>query len=617
MSLRLKLVTIILFVALVPLAVSSFSSLRLHTRAFDDQLRDRQRKVASVAAAMVKDYFDTTTRQLQVTALTVKWEALSAAERKGALWLVYGRNDDVQAVGLMDTQGAGKDAVFLHEPGTTPGTAAHPVATDKLLERIGKSAPHKRARADGMALGRVFRADGQDHPTISVAIRVPAPGGESWTLVVGMSLRTVCTKLARMSGKSLKARLIDGDGRDLCGDAKQPDESVAALGKPVAPGPTTHTFDDKAGVTMLAAIADAGRGWRVVAAQPRANALAPSRQIRNQALYWLALGVIVALVTGILLARGISKPIDTLVASANELAEGHYEQRIEVTSKDELGQLSRTFNHMGEEIERRDAEIRSWNTELQERVDERTKELADAQAQLLQSQKVAAVSTLGAGIAHEINNPLTTVLGGTQLVRQSLARQGDQKLTPLLSDVEHEAKRIRDIIRTMLKFSQDQTGAKHTPIEVNAFLDSTFELNAHKLKTSQVTVERSYAEDLPAILGNETKLSQAILHIVSNAIAAMSEAGGQLFVTTSQPQDKLVEIVIRDTGKGMAPNVLEKIFEPFFTTKDEWTKQGLGLTEAHSIIEEHHGTIRAESELGVGSSFIIRLPVATDGAHLV
>jgi two-component system NtrC family sensor kinase len=315
------------------------------------------------------------------------------------------------------------------------------------------------------------------------------------------------------------------------------------------------------------------------------------------------------------LAQSIAGPVRQLLDGALQFAKGNFSHRLSMTGRDELGQLSETFNHMGVEIDKRDREIRMWNAELQQRVEERTRELKEAQEQLLQSHKIAAVTALGAGIAHEVNNPLTGVIGLTQCMMTEAEEEGREEQVELLRTVETEALRVKGIVRTLLTFSQNYAGESFSPLDVCEILDESAEVVDTDSANGKTEIIREYAEDTPKILGNRTQLQQAFLHLMNNSRIAMPN-GGRLVLSTSSVDGQLVKIAFVDTGKGIEPEIIEKIFEPFFTTKDNWRGEGLGLTVAFRIIEQHHGTIKASSRAGEGTTMAITLPAAKRGAHL-
>jgi signal transduction histidine kinase len=278
---------------------------------------------------------------------------------------------------------------------------------------------------------------------------------------------------------------------------------------------------------------------------------------------------------------------------------------IEVASNDELGELAKAFNSMASslsaarsEILLRNEEIRGWNVTLEKRVDDKTNELRDAQDLLLRSRSLAAIGSLGAGVAHEINNPLTGVLGLAQILLADLPE--GHPVRPLIKDIEEQATRIQGIVANLLRFSQKQSGEHFRPFDLSEVVHDALELCGTKAL---------------ADAGSALQVQAALIQLIQNARAAM-DSGGTLTLETTQPDDKLLRLRVSDTGHGIKPEQLSRIFDPFFTTKAQRTDTGIGLSMVHKIIEDHGATIRVESQVGLGTTFWLTFPIA-EGASLL
>ncbi|MBN2494115.1 MAG: HAMP domain-containing protein [Deltaproteobacteria bacterium] len=618
MNLRTKLIIIIVFLALVPMTLSAWTSLGVHQRAFDGKIRELHRVSARYGAALVQEHLDNAVRNLSLATRAIRWPELSVQELTGALWMVYRQHDDIAVASLLDENGEGiGGSVFVDEASRVEELSGHPLASLPILEAFAGSIPFEAAKKDGTAIGQAFVGPGSTVPIVPLAMRVRgrAPGAD-WIVTVGLSTGSICERISQMRTGETRVLLVDGRDRIVC----QP-----AGGRPLQPvGPELSElasvgelrFHDGAGQEYLATAATLSLGWSVVVQQPTAEAFAASARMRQQTIFWIVASVLVAIFVGLFLGRSISVPIKQLVEGAEQFAQGHFGHRLPVEGSDELGRLSATFNHMGVEIEKRDSEIRAWNRELQQRVEDRTRELKEVQEQLVQSQKIAAVTSLGAGIAHEINNPLTAVLGLTQImISQTGKDEALKKRESLLKTVEKEGLRIKGIVRTLLSFSQDYAGESFMPMDLNELLDSTISMVEKSCAQEGIEIVRDYCQEVPSVLGNRTKMQQVFLHLMNNSRIAMPQ-GGRLAVSTRSVEGKVVRVSVADTGKGIAPENLDKIFEPFFTTKDNWEGEGLGLTVVFRIVEEHHGKIKAESEVGRGTTMTVTLPAAKRRAHL-
>ena len=261
------------------------------------------------------------------------------------------------------------------------------------------------------------------------------------------------------------------------------------------------------------------------------------------------------------------------------------------------------------------AAIAIENARLYKDLQDRMQTLQETQAQLIHSEKMAALGRLVASIAHEINNPLQSVQTCLTLTREELeGSQRRDKLDRYLNIVEGEIDRISAIVRRMRDFYRPAR-REFQMTDLHAVLESVLELAGKQLQHSEVTVERAWAIDLPEIRANPDHLKQVFLNLALNAIDAMPEGGLLRIITTldqmpvehGQPALPAIRLEFCDTGEGMPPETLDHLFEPFFTTKKSGS--GLGLSISYGIIEAHKGQITVTSQIGLGTTFTIFLPI--------
>jgi two-component system NtrC family sensor kinase len=250
-------------------------------------------------------------------------------------------------------------------------------------------------------------------------------------------------------------------------------------------------------------------------------------------------------------------------------------------------------------------QLKEFNEELERRVQERTRELRTAQDQLIQSEKLATIGELAAGVAHEINNPIGVILGFAQVQLKRIDDQ-DPMFRPL-SIIEREGVRCKDIVQDLLDFARQSKPAPRR-LNVNGVIEAAAHLMAHQANSDMVTVITSYAPDLPDVVADENQLQQVFSNIILNAYQAMPE-GGELRIT-SRVQDGEVQAIFSDSGMGIPPENIRHIFDPFFTTKEVGQGTGLGLSVSYGIVKQHSGTIEVQSENGAGATFIVKLPAA-------
>jgi PAS domain S-box-containing protein len=229
------------------------------------------------------------------------------------------------------------------------------------------------------------------------------------------------------------------------------------------------------------------------------------------------------------------------------------------------------------------------------------------QEQLILTDRLASIGQLTSGVAHEINNPLTSVIGFSEML---LSREVPENIKEDLVTINSEAQRVAQIVKGLLAFSR-KTSAQKTQINVIDIINTVLQLRRYEHRMNNIIVNKEIAQNLPFITGNASQIQQVFINIIINAEHAMAEAHGKgtLTITAKQIED-YVKISFIDDGSGISPENMDKLFTPFFTTKDSGKGTGLGLSICHGIILDHGGKIYAQSQLGAGTAFIIELPVA-------
>jgi signal transduction histidine kinase len=320
----------------------------------------------------------------------------------------------------------------------------------------------------------------------------------------------------------------------------------------------------------------------------RAAYLASRELLRTLVVTSLCLLLSSALV-GLVWSRLITRPIERLSEAALALGKGQFDVKVDLKSGDEIGVLGRSFNRMGSELKARDAS------------------LADAQKAIIQSEKMAAFGQLGAGIAHEVKNPLAGILGCAQLSLLS-AKSGSEE-EKNLKLIEKETRRCKDIIENLLKFSR-QERTERSLVDITKVVDDSVAIVRHQLEVHQISLEVKTEENLPEVMGNANQLQQVLVNLVINAQQAMQGDPGYISLFARRRGERQVVLQVQDDGPGIPPENQEKIFEPFFTTKRGKKGTGLGLSVSYGIVKDHEGDIIMESEVGKGTLFVITLPVA-------
>lgn len=237
------------------------------------------------------------------------------------------------------------------------------------------------------------------------------------------------------------------------------------------------------------------------------------------------------------------------------------------------------------------------------------REVIKLKKQLFQTEKMAAVGQLAGGVAHEINNPMSVILGFAQTVSRRVTDKTDPFYLPLRS-IEREAIRCKKLVGDLLTFSRVSKTEREV-ISVSALIDETLSLIESKCRIKGVELKREVPADLPAVMANKNQIQQVIVNLCNNGIDAIDGTGTLTIAASVEEKGKLKNVAIKviDTGHGIPPDIKERIFEPFFTTKEVGKGTGLGLGISYEIIQKHGGNIEVASEEGKGSTFIISLPV--------
>ncbi|MEK6576934.1 MAG: ATP-binding protein [Nitrospirota bacterium] len=306
----------------------------------------------------------------------------------------------------------------------------------------------------------------------------------------------------------------------------------------------------------------------------------------------------------------ILSPIEEITRVIEGIAEedikrGVFTRRLNISSGDEIGRLSSSFNNMLDSLEDKDIGLRQNMRELRARMDE----LKSTRDQLIHSARLAALGELAGHIAHEINNPLTSVLGYTSLLIET---ESDPERTTQLKIVEGEGLRAREIVKKLLDFAH-QVELKRERVDINHIIKVVLSLVTGPARASNIAIKEEYTEGLPDIMVDVSQIEQVFLNIINNSMDAMPNGG--ILTVKSFLAGGYITVSVSDKGRGIEAEMLPRIFEPFFTTKDKVSGAGLGLSVSLGIIERHGGKIDVESSVGEGTKFTVRLPVAVKKAE--
>lgn len=320
----------------------------------------------------------------------------------------------------------------------------------------------------------------------------------------------------------------------------------------------------------------------------------------SRAIYGLAAYLLLSLmVFTILLRRRVLHPLRLLLEATNQVRQGNFSARANVKRQDELGQLAHGFNFMA-------ASLAESYASLEHKVEERTSQLQDLQQKLIQAAKMSAVGRMLSGVAHELNNPLTAIMGYTELAQRRLIAAGaDPKEIKLMETLHQQGDRCRKIVANLLQFARQETPRLES-VRLNDIVEQALQLREYELRMLNIELIREFDPANATFCADPNKIVQVVLNLLNNAHDAIREAGasGKIWIRTASDDDQ-VRLEFLDNGTGLREP--ERVFDPFYTTKEVGQGTGLGLSVCYGIVEEHQGSIRAEN-WEQGAHFIILLP---------
>jgi two-component system NtrC family sensor kinase len=545
------------------------------------------------------------------------------------------REQDIDMLTLMDPKG---EVIYrAHNPGVSGGDlAAIPIVAEVLRKKKPASGvaifPAELLSRDGEELARRAR----------IPIKEPRPTGSgraeevsSDGMVIGaavpfLSLRGHGEVLGVLFGAQLLNRnceTVDSIKKELFHEQKYQGKEVGTSTIFMGDVRICTNVRDTSGARAIGTrleskirrrVLDQGKGWAgrafvindwyITAYEPiqgpegriigalyvgllEAPYIQPQKIMIRFFLVMVSITTIASMVLLFFLARMVLRPIDHIVAMSRKVIGGDLSSRVGISPPGEMGVLCKAIDHMADAVSERERLLQEA-----------------ARKQIGQSEKLASIGRLAAGIAHEINNPLTGVLTYAHMLKKKQDADTQQKED--LDVIIRETSRVRDIVRGLLDFAR-QSPADMAPLDVNEVIQQTMMLLRSQKEFKKVIIEEELEPAMPSLRGDRNQLQQVFLNLALNACEAMPE-GGTLTVTTSVEKQWAI-ISFGDTGCGIKKEDLEKIFDPFYTTKPVGKGTGLGLSVSYGIIEQHEGRLEVESCEGKGTTFTVILSAGEHG----
>jgi len=303
-------------------------------------------------------------------------------------------------------------------------------------------------------------------------------------------------------------------------------------------------------------------------------------------------GALVSMMLSYLISRKISGSVRKLVAASKEVAHGNLDMKVEIRSKDELSELADSFNLMASALKKRDEKLKEFTKK-----------------KIMESERLAIIGQLAADVAHEINNPLQGIVTYSHLLLEKMPQGSSTKNS--IKKIVIQANRCTEIIRGLLDFSRQRKPQKK-PSNVNLILQECVSLVDNQAIFHNINIIKDFTENIPQVVIDPSQMQQVFMNMIINAAEAMGGNGQLTLATRLDAVEGSIEVEFADTGHGITEENLERIFDPFFTTKEVGHGTGLGLAISYGIIKEHKGIISVQSEVGKGTTFVVRLSVTTE-----
>ncbi|MBK8975342.1 MAG: HAMP domain-containing protein [Planctomycetes bacterium] len=330
-------------------------------------------------------------------------------------------------------------------------------------------------------------------------------------------------------------------------------------------------------------------------------------------VFGLLATLVVCTLVGVGVFRFVTRPLRRLVGGMHRVSRGDLDSHLPADRRDELGDAARSFNAMTAELRVARTELELWTQTLEQQVEQRTKQLQAAQAQVVRAEKLSSLGVLAAGVAHELNSPLTGILTFAHLLLQRNAK-GSQEYEDL-EVIISETNRCAAIIRQLLDMARDRAPQRKTQ-DIVSVLRRAVALVENQSIFHDVNIRTEFEPDLPLVSCDDSQMEQVFLNLLINAAEAMP-GGGRLTIrarrlpaadTEADAAPERVELSFQDTGIGIPEEAIGRVFDPFFTLKEVGKGTGLGLSVSYGIIENHGGSFGVDSKLGQGATFTIVLP---------
>ena len=595
MRLWIRLALVMALLCTLPALVTALVAVNISTERTTDYAKELVAREAQSHADFVGRWVTDQTEAVGAWTRLYRLGPLDDSKREGLLRSVFKAVPSVVDVVLVDLDAQlVADPVFLDrevppESDLHGRVVSNAARARELVRRLPVSQAMEIARArraeglpaTGAAVGLPYRVDGDPVPVVPVAVI-----GDGDDVVLGAEVTLApLLELERGSSADHAVVVLDAEGRVVVGGAHPLVEPERLA--PFIDNPVDATIDEQVlstGQTVVGATAAIpALQWTVVVVEPMAKAQSAADRIRSTTALVLGVSVVFALLVGVRVAQSESGSVSEVKDAALEVAEGRFGKQAHIRGSQEVQDLARAFNHMSARLERnrdeiaaQQAEIEAFNLELQDRVEARTRQLQAAQAQLVQSGQLAAVAEVGAGMAHELNNPLTAILGSTQLLR--MRAQLSEADEALVRDLEAEAERCREVVSAMVRFSSGEVDPANAPVlDLRAVLSDVLDLVQGPFRQRGVEL-RLVEGSAPLRVRLDPVLASRMFAAILNSLRMGLPEGAVLEVEPRAEGDQLVVHLVPSTAVGLE-------------TRDDYMAGGMGLWVARRLLDQIGGRL--------------------------
>lgn len=587
--------------ALPPLLLLGYAATEVATRAITDKVVELHAQQADNLASFVDGWFTGRAHAVSLLREAFPIEDLSHEGQVGFERLVYNQLPEVNVVSLVNREGADLAPSQMVRPGA-PVPPGHQAVDEQRFSAFRSRLPLAGLADNGIMVGAPYQPPGAAYPVAPVVFA--GLGEDAPVLAVELSLEPLVTRLSLLASESTEVAMLDASGTPFArsGDRLvQPEHFIWFLDS-VPSAELRYQLDD--GEEVLAAFSRVeGTGWLAVVAEPYDIATAPGQNIRWRAIWFGLVAMALASVLGLFFARKIHRPVVQLRDAARAVGEGDLGREVQLDPIGELEELGEAFNTMSQQLARdaariadQQGEIQAFNRELQQRVEARTHELRETQDQLVESGRLAAVAELGAGLAHELNNPLAGILGLTQLLAQRHAGGADEAL---LASIETQTRRCAEIVASLLAFTREGVDLIELEmIDLDATVADVVALVRPAFELRELELRHRPAEVLLPVRADRATLGRALAQLLTSLRALLAPGG--VCSLHGEIQGDEIWIELRLSGTKPAKDD---------SKRDDWFASGMSLWVARRILAEHGGRLK-EPDGSPGSTYMLALPKA-------